>query len=199
MVIYRWWLLLLLYLLLARGTFYCCCKTTKEPTAKETSSLCHPAIELTMKQGVKKTRNEMRVRYKWRESWDDERMRQPAVIIDEATERWQRWGHLSSGEEEREKEEEVYRRSCLQMELAACQTLYEGIWATAEFITVTAGLVTDEDMNLNMESESGWRAQSYISRSQLKSPALHIFQFFLPYTLFACVHMSSLCSLSPCF
>lgn len=39
------------------------------------------------------------------------------------------------------------------MELAAGQALYEGVCTTAEFITVTAGLVTDEDMNLNVAGE----------------------------------------------
>lgn len=65
--------------------------------------------------------------------------------------RWQRWGRLSPEKGERA---EVY---CLLMELAASQTPYEGVWATGEFITVTAALVTDEDMNLNTERESGRR------------------------------------------
>lgn len=132
-------------------------------STKETSSSRHLALQSIMKPGVETTRN------KW--EWGRRRVRQGMNETASSDNRW-RPGRDGSDEvvclREREREEEeVYRQSCLLTELAASQTLYEGIWATAEFITVTVGLVTDEDMNLDTERESGWRVEQLY---QLKKP-----------------------------
>ena len=72
---------------------------------------------------------------------------------------------------ERHKGEEV---CFLVMELADGHALYEGVSETAQFITATPGLVSDEDMSLNEERESTRHAGLiHQLASQLKTSCTH--------------------------